>query len=167
MLTGAAIKNTCSVLCNNYYCTPFTSVTCSCIVVQDLSSLSEPQLPTIQSVTVTPGLVGVSPNADPSIEVSWIAVDERSVSYVVRYSLQQGSPTEPPRGARQIITNGTNVILSHNLTENKRSSSRYYIWVAAQSAGGIGQYSDRQSVDTLNSELLKTLLECITNCGPV
>ena len=121
----------------------------------------------IQSVTVTPGFVGVSPNADPSIEVSWSAVDDPTVSYVVRYSIHEGSPTVPPLGARQIITNGANVILSHNLTENKRSSSRYYIWVAAQSAGGIGQYSDRQSVATLNSELLKALLECFTNCGPV
>ena len=109
----------------------------------------------------------MSPNADPSIEVTWIAVDELPVGYVVRYSLQQGSPTVPPTEARQIITNGTNVILSDNLAENKRNSYTYYIWVAAQSAGGIGQYSDRQSVATLNSELLKALLECFTNCGPV
>ena len=121
----------------------------------------------IQSVTVTPGFVGVSPNADPSIEVSWIAVDELPIGYVVRYSMQQGSPTVPPDEARQIITNGTNVILSDNLAENKRSSYRYYIWVAAQSAEGIGQYSNRRSVDTLNSELLKALLECFTNGGPV
>ena len=132
-----------------------------------MSSLSEPQLPKIQSVTVTPGLVGVSPNADPSIEVSWSAVDELPVSYVVRYSMQHGSPTVPPDEARQIMTDGTNVILSDNLAENKRSSYKYYIWVAAQSAGVIGQYSNRENVSTLNSELLKALLECFTTCGPV
>ena len=111
--------------------------------------------------------MGVSPNADPSIEVSWIAVNEVPVSYVVIYSMQHGSLTVPPPGARQIITNGTNVMLSNNLAENKRSSYKYYIWVAAQSAGVIGQYSNRRSVDTLNSELLKALLECFTNGGPV
>ena len=109
----------------------------------------------------------MSPNADPSIEVTWSAVDELPVGYVVRYSIQRGSPTVPPIEARQIITHGTNVILSDNLAKNKRSSYKYYIWVAAQSAGVIGQYSDRQSVDTLNSELLKTLLKRFTNGGLV
>ena len=81
--------------------------------------------------------------------------------------MQHGSPTVPPDEARQIMTDGTNVILSDNLAENKRSSYKYYIWVAAQSAGVIGQYSNRENVSTLNSELLKALLECFTTCGPV
>ena len=63
-------------------------------------------LPKIQSVTVTPSFVGTSPNANPSLEVSWTAVDDPAVSYVVRYSRSAGTVTVLPDGAGQMSVNG-------------------------------------------------------------
>ena len=110
-------------------------------------------LPKIQSVTVTPSFVGTSPNANPSLEVSWTAVDDPAVSYVVRYSRSAGTVTAPPDGAEQMSTNGYSVTLSVNLAPDKRNPYTYYIWVAAVSAGVMGEYSDRTSGRTLSSEL--------------
>ena len=111
-------------------------------------------LPKIQSVTVTPSFVGTSPNANPSLEVSWTAVDDPAVSYVVRYSTLVGTMTSPPDGAGQMSANGNSVTLSANLAPDKRSPYTYYIWVAAVSAGDpMGEFSDRASGRTLTSEL--------------
>ena len=41
-------------------------------------------LPKILLVVVTPSFVGTSPNANPSLEVSWTAVNDPAVGYVVR-----------------------------------------------------------------------------------
>ena len=114
------------------------------------------ELPKIQSVAVTPGYVGMSPNANPSLEVTWSAVDDPAVSYVVRYSRSMGTVTAPPDGASEMSANGNSVTLSDNLAPEKRSSFTYYIWVAATSGGvPMGEYSDRASGVTLNSELYK------------
>ena len=111
------------------------------------------KLPKIQSVIITPGFVGMSPSADPSLEVSWSAVDDPTVSYVVRYSTSQGTLTTPPTDARQVTTTNLEVTLSDSLAANKWSSYTYYFWVAATSAGvPMGEYSDRTSGATLNSE---------------
>ena len=111
------------------------------------------KLPKVQSVVITPGFVGTSPNAEPSLEVSWSAVDDPTVSYVVRYSLSQGSVTSPPTDARQVTTANLEVTLSDSLAANKRNNYTYYFWVAATSAGDLmGEYSDRTSGATLNSE---------------
>jgi len=112
-----------------------------------------PQLPKIQSVVVTPGYAGMSPNANPSLEVTWSAVDDPTVSYVVRYSQSVGTITAPPDGASEVSVNGNSVTLSANLAPEKRSTFTYYIWVAATSGGvTMGEYSDRASGVTLNSE---------------
>ena len=112
------------------------------------------ELPKIQSVAVTPGYVGMSPNANPSLEVTWSAVDDPAVSYVVRYSQSAGTVTAPPDGASEMSANGNSVTLSDNLAPEKRSSFTYYVWVAATSGGvSMGEYSDRASGVTLNSEL--------------
>ena len=111
-------------------------------------------LPKIESVNVTPSFVGTSPNANPSLEVSWTAVDDPAVSYVVRYSRSEGTVTTPPDGAEQMSANGNGVTLSANLAPDKRIPYANYIWVAAVSAGvPMGEYSDRTSVWTLYSEL--------------
>ena len=108
----------------------------------------------IQSVVVTPGYVGTSPNANPSLEVTWSAVDGPAVSYVVSYSQSMGTVTAPPDGASEMSANGNSVTLSINLAPDKRSPYTYYIWVAATSEGvPVGEYSNRTSGVTLHSEL--------------
>ena len=105
-------------------------------------------------VAVTPGYVGTSPNANPSLEVTWSAVDDPTVSYVVRYSRSMGTVTAPPDGASEVSANGNSITLSTNLAPDKRSPYTYYIWVAATSGGvPLGEYSDRASGVTLSSEL--------------
>ena len=104
-----------------------------------------PKLPKIQSVAVTPGYVGMSPNANPSLEVAWSAVDDPAVSYVVRYSQSMGTVTAPPDGASEVSANGNSVTLSANIAPNKRKTHTYYIWVAAASGGvPMGEYSDTE-----------------------
>ena len=81
-------------------------------------------------------------------------MDDPAVSYVVRYSTSQGTLTSPPDGASAMGANDNSTTLSDNLAANKRNSYTYYIWVAAASAGvPMGEYSDRTSRATLNSEL--------------
>ena len=110
--------------------------------------------PKIQSVAVTPGYVGTSPNANPSLEVTWSAVDDPAVSYVVRYSQSMGTMTAPPDGASEVSANGNSVTLSTNLAPNKRNTYANYIWVAVTSGGvPMGEYSDRANGVTLHSEL--------------
>ena len=65
-----------------------------------------------------------------------------------------GTMTAPPAGASEMNANGNNVTLSNNLAPNKKNPYTYYIWVAAISEGvSMGEYSDRASGVTLNSEL--------------
>ena len=105
-------------------------------------------------MVVTPGYVGMSPNANPSLEVTWSAVDDPAVSYVVRYSLSMGTMTAPPDEASEMSANGNSVTLSNNVAPNKRIPYTYYIWVAAISEGvPMGEYSDRASGVTLRSKL--------------
>ena len=112
-------------------------------------------LPKIQLVEVTPKFVGTSPNANPSLEVQWTAVDDPAVSYVVRYSTSARTVTSPPDGAGQISANGNGVELSANLAPDKRNPYTYYIWVAAVSAGvPMGEYSNRTEGVTLTSEMI-------------
>ena len=122
-------------------------------------------LPKIQSVAVTPGYVGTSPNANPSLEVTWSAVDDPAVSYVVRYNRSIGTMTAPPDGASEVSANGNSVTLSTNIAPDKRTSYTNYIWVAATSGGvPMGEYSDRASGVTLHSEL-SNIKECDVLCG--
>ena len=108
-------------------------------------------LPKFQSVVVTPRYVGMSPNANPSLEVTWSAVDDPAISYVVRYSRSMGTVTAPPDGASEVSASGNIVTLSDNLAPNKRKPYTNYIWVAATSGGvPMGEYSDRASGVTLH-----------------
>ena len=112
-------------------------------------------LPKIQLVEVTPNFVGTSPNAYPSLDVSWTAVDDSSVSYVVRYSTLAGTVTAPPDGAGQMNATWNGVMLSAYLAPDKRNPYTYYIWVAAVSAGDLmGEYSNRTEGVTLTSEMI-------------
>ena len=68
--------------------------------------------------------------------------------------MSQGTLTSPPNGASEMGANGNSVTISDNLAANKVNSYTYYFWVAATSAGvPMGEYSDRTSGATLNSEL--------------
>ena len=110
-------------------------------------------LPKIQLVTVTPSFVGRSPNANPSLDVSWTAVDDPAVSYVVRYSRSAGTVTAPPDGAGQMSADKDSVTLSANLAPYKWNPYMYYIWVAAVSTGvPMGEYSNRTQGLTPTSE---------------
>ena len=112
-------------------------------------------LPKIQLVKVIPNFVGTSPNANPSLDVSWNAVDYPDVSYVVKYSTSAGTVTAPPDGARQMRSNGNGVALSDKLAADRKNPYTYYIWVAAVSAGDLmGEYSNRTEGVTLTSELI-------------
>ena len=123
------------------------------------------KLPKVQSVIITPGFVGTSPNADPSLEVSWSAVDDPAVSYVVRYSLSQGSVTTPPTDARQVTTANVEVTLFVSLAANKQNSYTYYFWVVATSEGvSMGEYSDKTSGATLNSEQFYSMSQYFNIC---
>ena len=102
-------------------------------------------------MSVAAGFVGSSPNADPSLNVSLSTVDDPAVRYVVWYSTTAGSMTVPPTGAEELMTNTANDTL-HVMPPDKRSSSTYYIWAAAVTAGDRGEYSDRRSANTLNGE---------------
>ena len=111
-------------------------------------------LPKMQLVVVTPSFVGTSPNAKPSLKVSWSAVDDPAVSYVVKYSRLKGTVTTPPGEARQMRANGNGVMLSANLAPDRRRPYTYYIWVAAVSAGvPMREYSNRTQGVTLTSEM--------------
>ncbi len=79
----------------------------------------------IQSVAVTPGYVGTSPNANPSLEVTWSAVDDPTVSYVVRYSQSMGTVTAPPGEASEMSANGNSVTLSNNLAPDNQNFYTY------------------------------------------
>ena len=125
-----------------------------CSATVSFALTADAALPKIQSVVVTPSYVGTSPNADPSLNVSWTAVGDPAVSYVVRYSTSRGTVAAPPDGAAQMSANRNSVTLSDNLAPDKRRSYTYYIWVATMSAGvPMGEYSDRTSGRTLNSKL--------------
>ena len=105
-------------------------------------------------MVVTPEYVGTSPNANPSLAVTWSAVDDPAVSYVVRYSRSMGTVIAPPDGASEVSANKDSVTLSNNVASNKRGPSTNYIWVAATSGGvPMEEYSDRASGVTLHSEL--------------
>ena len=65
-----------------------------------------------------------------------------------------GTVTVPPDGASEVSANGNSVTLSTNIAPNKRNTYTNYIWVAATSGGiTMGEFSDRASGVTLNSEL--------------
>ena len=140
--------------CMQYRITNTTSCSSSTSQCNKLFLSLDAKLPKIQSAAVTPGYVGMSPNANPSLEVTWSAVDDPAVNYVVRYSQSMGTVTAPPDGASEMSANGNSVTLSANIAPNKRNPYTNYIWVAATSGGvSMGEYSDRASGVTLNSEL--------------
>ena len=112
-------------------------------------------LPKIQLVVVNPNFVGISPNANPSLEVFWTAVNDPAVTFVVRYSRSAGTVTTPPDEAGQRSANENAVVLSANLAPNKWTPYANYIWVAAVSAGvPMGEYSNRTQGVTLHSEMI-------------
>ena len=146
-------------------CKVFTILQCCTFIRITCLHPLDLKLPKVHSVTITSGFVGTSPSADPSLEVSWSAVDDPAVSYVVRYILSQGTLTTPPTDARQVTTANLEVTLSDSLAANKRKSYTYYIWVAATSAGvPMGEYSDRTSGATLNSEQFYSMSQYFNIC---
>ena len=92
-------------------------------------------------------------------------MDDPAVSYVVRYSQSNGTVTAPPDGASEMSANEDSVTLSDNLAPDKRGPYTNYIWVAATSGGfPMGEYSDRASGVTLNSELNVLAINASVTC---
>lgn len=114
--------------------------------------LVDAMIPKIQAVNIIPGYEGMSPNADPSLDVSWSAVNDPDVRYVVRYNYSANSQRGHLSGAKQIMTNSSYANTTTILAPGKPKT--YYFWVAAKSAGvPMGEYSDRASGTTVISEL--------------
>lgn len=116
--------------------------------------LVDAMIPKIQAVSIVPRFTGMSPEAHPSLEVTWSAVNDPDISYVVRYNDSAGSLTVPPTGAKQVTTNSSyenNVTI---LAPNKKKAYTYYFWIAAKSLGvPMGEYSNRASGTTVFGEL--------------
>lgn len=113
-------------------------------------------IPKIQAVNITPGFVvdRESPNADPSLDVTWSTVNDPDVRYVVRYSNSMGSLKVPPTASKQVTTSSSYENTTTILAPDKRKIYTYYFWVAAKIEGvPMGEYSDRASGTTVISEL--------------
>ena len=90
----------------------------------------------VQGVTVTRTVQGSS----PALRVSWSAVNGSGITYTVCYSTTSGTQSGPPSNANCSTSGITGT--STTLGPLSRGTT-YYIWVAAVSSGGRGQYSDR------------------------
>ena len=89
----------------------------------------------IQSVNVTRTAQG----SFPALRVSWSAVSGSGINYTVCYSTTSGTQSDPPSNA-----NCSTGITGTSTTLGPLSrGTTYYIWVAAVSSGGRGQYSER------------------------
>ena len=75
------------------------------------------------------------------LTISWTAVTGTAIGYVVRYSTDRGTETDPPFDAikRSGITATSTTLIG------LQSGTTYYVWVAAEilGAGVQGPYSMR------------------------
>ena len=100
-----------------------------------------PPPPQVQDVIVT--------GSGTSLTVSWTAVTVTKkiyrILYVVRYSTDSGTETDPPTDAMKL--SGISAVAT-TLTE-LQSDATYYVWVAAEigGAGVQGAYSMRASIE--------------------
>ena len=81
-----------------------------------------------------------------SLTVSWTAVTGTAIGYVVRYSTDSGTETDPPSNAMK--RSGITATLT-TLT-GLQSGTTYYVWIAAEilGAGVQGPYSMRSTVSS-------------------
>ena len=97
-----------------------------------------------------------------SLTVSWTAVTDPmyNILYVVRYSTDRGTETDPPSNAmkRSGIT-----VTSTTLT-GLQSGTTYYVWVAAEilGAGVQGSYSMRSTVSSRGEVIILYLYRLYT-----
>ena len=91
-------------------------------------------------VTVTRGTL----DGFPFLVISWNREVESGITYIVRYSVDSGSKTEPPSGASTVSGILGSPVTLVKLTQG----TTYYIWVAAVRNGEQSPYSRRVSETT-------------------
>ena len=99
----------------------------------------------VQGVTVTRTSRGSYPSVTVSLRVSWSAVSGSGITYTVCYNTTSGTQSDPPSDANcdaSRITGTSTTLGSLSI------GTTYYIWVAAVSSDGRGQYSDRRQERT-------------------
>ena len=76
-----------------------------------------------------------------SLTVSWTAVTGTAIGYVVRYSTDSGTATDPPSDAMK----RSGITATSTTLTGLQSGTTYYVWVAAEilGAGVQGNYSMR------------------------
>lgn len=85
-------------------------------------------------------------DSSPTLKVDWQAIARPNVSYIVKYSNEEGDMNTPP-----VVVTGT----STKLTGLQRGTT-YYIWVAAVSNGVEGPHSDRIEATTCELDRVTT-----------
>ena len=91
-------------------------------------------------MTVTRGTL----DGFPFLVISWNREVESGITYIVRYSVDSGTETEPPSEASTVSG-----ILDSPITLVKLAQgTTYYIWVAAVRNGEESPYSRRVSETT-------------------
>ena len=78
-----------------------------------------------------------------SLTVSWTVVTGTAIGYVVRYSTDSGTETDPPFDAMK----RSGITATSTTLTGLQSGTTYYVWVAAEilGAGVQGPYSMRVS----------------------
>ena len=78
-----------------------------------------------------------------SLTVSWTAVTGTAIGYVVRYSTDRGTETDPPSDAMK----RSGITATSTTLTGLQSGTTYYVWIAAEilGAGVQGSYSVRVS----------------------
>ena len=87
----------------------------------------------------------------PFLAISWNGEVESSITYIVRYSIDSGTETEPPSGASTVSGILDSPVTLVNLTQG----TTYYIWVAVVRNGEESPYSRRVSETTYQGLVYK------------
>ena len=108
----------------------------------------------VQYVTVTRTVQ----DSSPGLRVSWSAVSGSGITYIVCYSTNRGTRSDPPSDADC----GTSVITGTSTTLGPLSrGTTYYIWVVAVSSDGQGPYSGRRQQRTYDCKCVKINLDSL------
>ena len=98
-----------------------------------------------------------------SLTVSWTAVTNPmyNILYVVRYSTDSGTETDPPSHAMK----RSGITATSTTLTGLQSGTTYYVWVAAEilGAGVQGPYSMRSTVSS-RGEMIILYIDYILYC---
>ena len=96
--------------------------------------------PSVPEITAPSQVQGVTlSGSGTSLTVSWTAVTGTAIGYVVRYSTDSGTETDPPSDAMK----RSGITATSTTLTGLQSGTTYYVWVAAEilGAGVQGPYS--------------------------